>query len=97
MTNLSIALALAFALQQPAASPPAAAPSGGPASAVTPASGDGALDPNKMICRHVRGTGSRLTEGKVCMPRWQWAERTADDKKALVDMQNGIRCARGTC
>jgi len=50
-----------------------------------------------MECRKVKGTGSRLRSGKVCLPASQWSERTKEDQKALKDMQDRLHCARNMC
>jgi len=56
-----------------------------------------AKTPDKMECRAVKGTGSRLRSGKVCLPASQWSERTKEDQKALKDMQDRLHCARNMC
>lgn len=52
---------------------------------------------DKIECRKVSATGSRLRSGKVCLPASEWAQRTKDDQKALKDMQDKLHCARNSC
>jgi hypothetical protein len=54
-------------------------------------------DSEKMVCKKVRATGSRIRVGKTCMTKAEWEQRTKDDQKALTDIQNGLRCSPGAC
>ena len=51
----------------------------------------------KLVCRSVKASGSRLRAGRTCLPASEWEQRTKDDQKALTDMQNGLRCPPGNC
>ena len=71
------------------ASPPASVD---PASTAAEAAGK-----EKLVCKKVKATGSRIRGGRTCMTAEDWAQRTKDDQKALTDMQNGLRCSPGAC
>ena len=51
----------------------------------------------KLVCKRVKATGSRVRAGRTCMSARDWEQRTKDDQKALTDMQNGTRCPPGQC
>ena len=55
----------------------------------TPAAGK--YDPNEVVCEKQEETGSRLAVKRVCMPRYQWAERKSQDRQEIerVQMQRG--------
>ena len=40
-------------------------------------------DPNEMVCRNLRETGSRLNTNRVCMTRQQWAERRREARQNI--------------
>lgn len=68
----------------------------------SPSTGAGvtvAQDPKaeKLVCKNVKATGSRIRTGRTCMSAREWEQRTKDDQKALTDMQNGTRCSPGQC
>jgi hypothetical protein len=66
-------------LAQVSAQPPAASPS--------------SIDPNKIICRTIDRTGSRLAKDRICMTRAQWDERTRNDQRETQQMQANMgRC-----
>lgn len=46
-----------------------------PATGAGATAGNGAGDPNQMICMNVGETGSRLSHTRVCQTRAQWAEQ----------------------
>jgi hypothetical protein len=51
------------------------------------------LDPNKVICRTIDRTGSRLARDRICMTRAQWDERTRNDRRETEQMQANMgRC-----
>ena len=44
-------------------------------------------DPNKIICRDIGQTGSRLARNRICMTRAQWDERERRDQGELKQLQ----------
>lgn len=61
-----------------------------------PATARPAPDPNKIVCRDLGRTGSRLASDRVCMTRHEWDERQRADQKDVSDMQaNKGRCPNG--
>jgi hypothetical protein len=44
-------------------------------------------DPNRMICRTQKSTGSRLKAGKICMTAQQWADAKKENREALEGAQ----------
>jgi hypothetical protein len=71
------------------ASPPASVD---PASTAAEAAGK-----EKLICKKVRATGSRLKGGRTCLSAEAWKIRTAEDQQALKDMQNRRSCEGASC
>jgi hypothetical protein len=56
--------------------------------------GAAAADPNAMICRNVRETGSMLNRSRVCKTRAQWeAERR--ETRQTIDRSQTTRINRG--
>ena len=51
----------------------------------------------KLVCKKVKASGSRLRAGRTCLSAQEWEQRTKDDQKALTDMQKGARCSPGAC
>jgi hypothetical protein len=50
-------------------------------------------DPNKVICKNIDRTGSRLASDRICMTRAQWDERTRNDQRETQQMQANMgRC-----
>ncbi len=39
-------------------------------------------DPNRMICKKEKVSGTRLSTKKVCMTAAQWAQRQRDERQA---------------
>ena len=53
-------------------------------------------DPDKVVCKRLNQTGSRLASTKVCMTRAQWADRQRQDQKEIEKMQANMgRCPTG--
>ena len=53
-------------------------------------------DPNKIVCRDLGRTGSRLASDRVCMTRHEWDERQRADQKDVSNMQTNMgRCPNG--
>lgn len=44
-------------------------------------------DPNRVVCRTVGSTGSRLSQTKQCMTNAQWAENKLADRQAVERIQ----------
>ena len=40
-------------------------------------------DPNELICRNMRETGSRLNTNRVCMTREQWIQRRREMRQNI--------------
>lgn len=60
------------------------------ASAQQPAaSGGGAsdYDPNEIVCRNIRATGSRLATSRRCMTRAAWDQSQRQDRALVTDAQ----------
>ena len=47
---------------------------------------DARKDPDRIICRRHKPTGSRISE-KICMTARQWQQMTADTKRTLDKVQ----------
>ena len=45
-------------------------------------------DPNKVVCKNVSESGSRLKSKRVCQTNAQWAEQRRDAKEAIDHIQN---------
>lgn len=55
-----------------------------------------APDPNKIVCKDLDRTGSRLSKDRVCMTRAEWDQRQRDDQKDVSNMQTNMgRCPNG--
>ena len=46
-------------------------------------------DPDKVVCKNIGETGSRLRSKKICMTRAQWAEKQRVDQQELKRLQAG--------
>lgn len=44
-------------------------------------------DPNRMICKREKVTGSRLRSRKTCLTAAQWEEQRAADREAVEKIQ----------
>jgi hypothetical protein len=62
----------------------------------TPANGNGAAagDPNAMICRNQRETGSMLNRTRVCKTRAQW-EADRRENRQQIDRDQTNRTTHG--
>lgn len=81
----SIAL---FALASVAASVPAAAfAQAQPAARQAPPT---AGDPNQVICEKQEVIGSRIATKKICMKRWEWAEKRQLDRSEVEKAQTQV-------
>ena len=55
-------------------------------------------DPEKVVCRRISETGSRLGSSKICLTRAQWAEKQRLDQEEVKRLQANIgRCPGGQC
>ena len=63
-------------------------------SSSSPANGAGTADPNQMICRNQRETGSMLNRTRVCKTRAQW-EADRRDTRQTIDRTQTNRINRG--
>ena len=63
-------------------------------SASSNGAGAGAADPNAMICRNQRETGSMLNRTRVCKTRAQW-EADRRDTRQTIDRTQTNRINRG--
>lgn len=68
MIKILLLAAATVAAQQPPVAPPP-----------THTQSDG----DKIVCKRIEETGSRLSSSKVCMTKSQWAERTRNDQDNL--------------
>ena len=52
-----------------------------------------AVDPNEVICQKQEVIGSRIATKRICLKRWEWAERQRQDRSDVekVQVQRGIR------
>jgi hypothetical protein len=48
----------------------------------------GNFDPNEVVCRSIRESGSRLRTGRVCMTRGQWADWRREQRFNTEQSQN---------
>jgi hypothetical protein len=48
-------------------------------------------DLNKVVCEKVEVLGSRLASKKVCMTRYEWAERRQADRQEVEKAQTSQR------
>jgi len=46
-------------------------------------------DPNRMVCRNEKTTGSRLGRQRICMTAQQWADQQRIDRQAVERSQAG--------
>jgi hypothetical protein len=46
-------------------------------------------DPNRVICRDMEATGSRLNRRRECHTAGEWEEIRLNDRRALERVQNG--------
>ena len=63
--------------------------------AVVPIANDSKAE--KLVCKKVKATGSRVRAGRTCMSAKDWEQRTKDDQKAITDMQNKLNCPPMGC
>jgi len=77
MKMLMISLAGAALIATPAA---AGMQSGGQATAAQAKDKD---DPNRMICRAIESTGSRLRKERQCMTAAEWAVHNAESRRDI--------------
>ena len=64
---------------------------------VANARSDNMPDPNKVICKNLDRTGSRLSSDRVCMTRSEWDERRRQAQRELEQMQGNMgRCPNGS-
>ena len=49
-----------------------------------------APDPQKLICKNITQTGSRLSSNRMCMTRAEWDERQRQAQKDLRQMQGNM-------
>ena len=58
-----------------------------------------ALDPNKIVCKNINRTGSRLASDRVCMTRGEWdqAERAAQKEVQQLQARLGPCPPREVC
>ncbi len=54
-----------------------------------PATEKGSKDPNRMVCRTVETTGSRLGSKKICRTAAEWVEVQAIERRDIERMQAG--------
>ena len=52
--------------------------------------------PEKLVCRRLEQTGSRLGSKKICLTRAQWDERASNDQREIGEMLK-VPCAEQTC
>jgi hypothetical protein len=69
-------------------------PSGASANDAGAGAGAGAPDPNTMICRNQRETGSMLSRTRVCKTRAQWEAERRDNRQA-IDRSQANRTTHG--
>jgi hypothetical protein len=50
-----------------------------------------AIPAEKVVCRKIEVTGSRLAVRRLCLTEREWAQRTQDDIDATKDMQKPSR------
>ena len=54
-----------------------------------PATEKGSKDPNRMVCRTVENTGSRLGNKKICRTAAEWVEVQAIERRDIERFQAG--------
>lgn len=54
-----------------------------------PAAAKDSKDPNRMVCRKVENTGSRLGSKKICRTAAEWAEVQAIERRDIERFQVG--------
>ncbi len=64
-----------------------ALPAQAPAFAIEKKNNEDVGDPNRMICRTQKVTGSRLKQGKLCMTAQEWAAAKQDSRQTLEGAQ----------
>jgi hypothetical protein len=63
-----------------------------------PAAAPASYDGDKVVCKRIDQTGSRLGSKRICMTRNEWAEKERSDQQELKRMQaNSGRCPGGSC
>lgn len=52
-----------------------------------------AVDPNEVICQKQEVIGSRIATKRICLKRWEWADRQRQDRSDVekVQVQRGIK------
>ena len=63
-------------------------------SSSSPANGAGTADPNQMICRNQRETGSMLARTRVCKTRAEWDADRRDNRQS-IDRNQATRTTTG--
>lgn len=69
-----------------------------PSTAVAGQAKDDKYDPNKIICKKTKATGSRLVTERVCLTRKQWNEmsaRTQEHHEEQMEYGRRINTPRG--
>lgn len=83
MRHFPLSLAIVFATAVPALAQP-------PANQHVTVEGQrslGAGNPNQVVCRMQRETGSRLNRQRVCVTRQQWIEQRRADRQLIEKAQ----------
>jgi hypothetical protein len=65
------------------------------ATQASPAVGTSTAELDKVTCRRIEQTGSRLGSKKVCMTKAQWQERTRNDQREVEALTKNVRCPNG--
>ncbi|MEM9495054.1 MAG: hypothetical protein AAGA09_03545 [Pseudomonadota bacterium] len=61
------------------------------------ASADGQLDPDKVICKNLRITGSRIARRKICKTRKEWEREAAATRQGadqFINRAGGVNTDR---
>lgn len=82
MKQVALLAAASFA----AAVPAAALAQAQPAQQQKPQAGD----PNEVICEKQEVLGSRIATKRICMKRWEWAERQRLDRGEVEKKQTQL-------
>ena len=56
---------------------------------------DSRYNPDKMVCKSVRATGSRLPGERICMTRKQWDEKARAAQKETEDSIGNPQAPKG--
>lgn len=89
MRGLQIFASVALLTTSATALAQATPAAGSPPPAAVPAAGKdaNATDPNKLVCRTVEITGSRLGKKRICHTAEEWAEQRALDRQQIERQQ----------